>query len=76
VLVHVSFTSFFTMVGSMMRVATGGMGVMSCLLVATGLVMFGRFGVVARSVGVMFGGLLMVLSSFRGHLNVSSSQFF
>ena len=68
-----SLTSFFAVVRSMVRMAGGGMGVVSCFFVVTALVMFGRFSMMLCGVGVMFRRILMMMSCFGRHAHVSSS---
>lgn len=56
----------------MVRMASSGMGMVSRFFVVTALVMFGRFSVMFCGVGVMFRRILMMLSCFGRHANVSS----
>jgi len=54
VLFSVSFHRLFSVPSGVSRVATRGMGMVCGLLVISGLVMLGRFPVVASGMGQMF----------------------
>jgi hypothetical protein len=64
---RVSLTSFLGVVHGMMPVTTSRVGMMGGLFVISALVVFGRFGMMARGIRVVLGGLFVVFSGFLGH---------
>ena len=61
---------FLAVMGGVVCVAARRMGVMSRLFMVAGFVMLGSFRVMARCLGMMVGGVLMVLSCFGRHCSV------
>jgi hypothetical protein len=58
----------------MCRVTAGGMGMVGRFFVVSGLVMPCCFAMVARRMGMVFGGLFVMLGCFLGHLLSSSGR--
>ena len=59
------------LLASLGHVTVRRVGMMSCFFMASCLVVFGCFGVMASGVSVMLGGGLMMFSCFLGHRNIS-----
>ena len=64
VFLHVGCGSFFGVISSVKRVATGGVCMMPRFFVPPAFVMFGCFTVMMLGMRMMFRGLVMVLGCF------------
>jgi hypothetical protein len=64
VLLGVMTAGLDMMVFGMAGMAMGAVGVVRCLFVIAGLMVFGRFAVMLRGVFVVFGGLVMMFDAF------------
>jgi hypothetical protein len=67
----VRLNSFIRVRTRVNRMPSRCMGVMGCLLVIAGVVVFGGLTVMSRRIRMVFGGLPMMFGRFLGH-NVSS----
>lgn len=66
-LFHVSLTGLASVVRRIMTVPARRMGMVGSLFVLSALVMFSCFGVMARSVSMVFCGLFVVLGCLLRH---------
>jgi hypothetical protein len=64
---HMRFSRLFGVSARVRTMACRSMSVVSCLLVIAGFVVLGRFAMMLRSMGVVFGCLGVMLRSFLRH---------
>jgi hypothetical protein len=73
-LFSVRLSLLLSMAARVCTMARRGMSVMGCLLVMAGFVVFGRFAMVLRSMGVVFGCFGVMFRSFLRHRISSSAR--